>query len=147
VDAAAAKKVTDDAAAMKKAVEEATVAKKATDDAAVVKKAADDVAVVKKVMNDTAAMKKTADNAVTTGSGSSLARRWEPREWLRLAALHLRPSGDFSAPRSLSTLCKPSFIISCTASMILIWFYWHIVCHPPAGCPLWGVLHCGCTRS
>jgi hypothetical protein len=46
--------------------------------------------------------------------------RQESRGWLHPMALHLRPSGDSTTPGSLGTLCDPSFVISCTTSVILI---------------------------
>jgi hypothetical protein len=116
---------------VKKPANDAAVAKKAADDAVVVKKAADEAAAVKMATDGAAIAKKAVDDVATVGFGSSSA----PSTGAKRAVV---PSGDFSAPGSLSMLHKPSFAISCTTSMILIWFYWCIVCHPSTGRPLLG---------
>jgi hypothetical protein len=54
------------------------------------------------------------------------------------SAVVKKVADDFLTPGSLGTSRKPSFVISCTTSMILIWFYWCIACHPLAGHPLLG---------
>jgi hypothetical protein len=124
-DAMAVKKAAVNVVAVKKVVDKAVVKKKATDDAVVKKKARDGVAVKKKAATKAAVAQKVTDDAAAGDAAcSALAHlrlhQQEPRERLRLAALHLWPSGDSSAPRSLGTLFKPSFVIFCTTSVILI---------------------------
>jgi hypothetical protein len=84
-----------------------------------VKKKATEEAVKKATANAATAKKATGD-AATMGSGSSLAPSARAKRVAAPVALHLRPSGDSLAPGSLGMSRNPSFIISCTTSVILI---------------------------
>jgi hypothetical protein len=101
--------------------------KKVADEATVKKEAAAEEAAAKKGIEDAVATRKAVGDTVTAGFNSSSAS-------LTRSKRESAPSGC----GSLGMWRKPSFVISCTTSVILIYFFWHTVCHPLAGNPLLG---------
>jgi hypothetical protein len=131
----ATKKKAAEEAAAKKATKEA-VAKKAT------KKARDEEKVVDQAVAKKRPQRRRRRRPKVVQHLRALAHLWlrwqDSRGRLRPVALHLWPSGASTASRNLGTLRDPSFVISCTTSVILFLFLWRTVHHPPVGCPLVG---------